>query len=138
MAAAIGHRAKVRKGEGLEGIDSQIRGQWSGDRNWASGKALQTELGLLTNVQIAIRQYQPTLTPLPSRTSAYLCAMSRSGRNSREARLLFDDVPRAWFAVLDVAGRGNRYERAALKWGGLAERDIGHLAWLALEWKVFA
>jgi len=35
--------AKVRKGEGLEGIDSQIRGQWSGDRNWASGKGLQTE-----------------------------------------------------------------------------------------------
>ena len=43
VAATIGHRAKVREGEGLEGIDSQIRGQWSGDRNWASGKALQTE-----------------------------------------------------------------------------------------------
>ena len=42
-SAAIGHRAKVREGEGLEGIDSQIRGQWSGDLNWASGKALQTE-----------------------------------------------------------------------------------------------
>jgi len=35
--------AKVRKGEALEGIDSQIRGQWSVDRKWASGKALQTE-----------------------------------------------------------------------------------------------
>jgi hypothetical protein len=33
--------AKVRKGEGW--MDSQIRGQWSGDRNWASGEALQTE-----------------------------------------------------------------------------------------------
>jgi hypothetical protein len=70
---------------------------------------------------------------------AYLCVPLRDADLlGIEARLLFDDVPGAWFALLDVAGRGNRYERAALKRGGLAERDIGHLARLALEWKVFA
>jgi hypothetical protein len=108
-------------------IDSQIRGQWSGDRNWASGKALQTqekEECTMKSVEALIPfqpeaakakkhsawstdqrsncyspHYQPTLAPLPSRTSAYLCAMPNSGCNHRERGPLGCDSAALWPSV---------------------------------------
>jgi hypothetical protein len=64
----------------------------------------------------------------PCQSFAYQVAVS----------LFFVDVPGAWFALFDVARRGDRDKRAAFKRSGLTECDIRHFARLTFEREVFA